>query len=539
MSAAPLQHVFTYPPIEPGDEDRAQWNHRLNGASPHPRDKIVVTRLKQMWKKHWFQFPDTIKKSFLDYAGIVRETDSNIKSASNHAIWKITLTNNHHDFDWGVWLVLRAIYYDTHKSSKDIAVRQKVLSFEQSQAAKKIKERYPQANIFKDILAPNYPPRPANWAPLPRPGERNKYEKCPQLATTPLSARSSTGTNTTALPSGTGYAVTGNPSSSKSSTTTQSEGDQNHQSVSGNDTTRVHSAAPPRSLSNEDLTFAGSPSSRSASMSRSARIQKRQQSDRDLSITREQKRVKRQALEKTVDQTAQEVKENASQKTDGTLRNTFQRHPGNFRRSFFTDTEEVESFYDFHPKRFRPALKNSSIGAADPRRTPANSSRHQNENSFHSIPQTHLPDEVADTDEDDGAVEDDNTDEGDDTDDDNAAGQEADKDDSTTGVNGDYYKTSLFHLINMRVRRVLEERSSADQHPEQDETGAEMAQANASDAIKKMIEDLRLEVDTNHRIQLQAIKTAQIDFFETMGEAFTTYAASLRDKLPRNCPSTN
>ncbi|KAL6916162.1 hypothetical protein FSST1_007657 [Fusarium sambucinum] len=75
---------------------------------------------------------------------------------TKHVLWKDAVAADNLDFDWGVWLVLRAVYYDTDSTANR-------LSFKNSLAAKKITERYQGIDVFYAIFPITYAPQPSKW----------------------------------------------------------------------------------------------------------------------------------------------------------------------------------------------------------------------------------------------------------------------------------------------------------------------------------------------------------------------------------------
>ncbi|KAG8357242.1 hypothetical protein FVEN_g5122 [Fusarium venenatum] len=77
-------------------------------------------------------------------------------NSSNHVLWKDAVAADNLDFDWAMWLVLRAVYYDTDSTANR-------LSFKNSLAAKKITERYQGIDVLYDNFLITDAPRPSKW----------------------------------------------------------------------------------------------------------------------------------------------------------------------------------------------------------------------------------------------------------------------------------------------------------------------------------------------------------------------------------------
>ncbi|RFN44872.1 hypothetical protein FIE12Z_10853 [Fusarium flagelliforme] len=82
-------------------------------------------------------WPESIWVSFVEATKKSRYTDSNQKNQSNHWLWKQCVTADKWDFDGGIWVVLRAIYFDsiTRRNGTGSAKR---LAFKTGAAAIKI-----------------------------------------------------------------------------------------------------------------------------------------------------------------------------------------------------------------------------------------------------------------------------------------------------------------------------------------------------------------------------------------------------------------
>ncbi|KAF0636847.1 hypothetical protein FPSE5266_10223 [Fusarium pseudograminearum] len=85
-------------------------------------------------------------------------TKTNRKHPSNHKLWKDAVSTDKLDYNWGIWLVLRAIYYDTVDS------QDRRQSFRNGVAATKIAERYKGTDIFNDTSPTPWVPRPEKWS---------------------------------------------------------------------------------------------------------------------------------------------------------------------------------------------------------------------------------------------------------------------------------------------------------------------------------------------------------------------------------------
>ncbi|RGP78361.1 hypothetical protein FLONG3_3497 [Fusarium longipes] len=88
-------------------------------------------------------------------------TETNLKNASNHILWKWAVASNKWDYDWGIWVVLRALYYDTFDATGRSDHRK--VSFLYSLACTKIAARYKTTRIIDADVPADYAPRPSEW----------------------------------------------------------------------------------------------------------------------------------------------------------------------------------------------------------------------------------------------------------------------------------------------------------------------------------------------------------------------------------------
>ncbi|CAG7558585.1 unnamed protein product [Fusarium equiseti] len=129
--------------------------------------QTLVKHLKTIWQDNWYKYPEHIRQSFHLATTRVMFTESNQKNASNHALWKKAISSKQWDFDWGIWLVLRATYYDTVKP-KDAPKR---TSFRHGQASVLIAQRYKDCDVMQDLVPVSFPPRPREWDVTSRAGQ--------------------------------------------------------------------------------------------------------------------------------------------------------------------------------------------------------------------------------------------------------------------------------------------------------------------------------------------------------------------------------
>ncbi|CAJ0540121.1 Ff.00g073920.m01.CDS01 [Fusarium sp. VM40] len=203
-----------------------QWSLKEITKTKPLIDQPVAKKLKKFWDKNWDKFPENMRTSFISTFKKVNQTESNVKSPSNHIIWKTTVTSCKEDLDWGVWIILRAIYYDPvvhSKDQKDILFK---ANFMQNQAAKRIQQRYPEVNIFTAKLPGELDsPRPSDWPAL---GSTSGFPKLKEETPNKKRARSSSYTPTvrgsTELTSGQSDTESARPGSLFSSQASYGEG---------------------------------------------------------------------------------------------------------------------------------------------------------------------------------------------------------------------------------------------------------------------------------------------------------------------------
>ncbi|KAJ3528639.1 hypothetical protein NM208_g10110 [Fusarium decemcellulare] len=122
----------------------------------------VNARLHSIWRNNWWKYPVDIKNSFLDATQKIGHTARNIGKPSDHALWRVTVTRR--EFDWGVWLVLRAMYYDTIMDETDPVYVMGRTRLATGLAKTLIDERYPGNDNLNVDVPMSFPPRPPNWA---------------------------------------------------------------------------------------------------------------------------------------------------------------------------------------------------------------------------------------------------------------------------------------------------------------------------------------------------------------------------------------
>ncbi|KAH6993977.1 hypothetical protein EDB82DRAFT_556212 [Fusarium venenatum] len=98
--------------------------------------------------------PQNIRDSFADAIQESRITKT--MNSSNHVLLKDAVAADNLDFDWAIWLVLQAVYYDTDSTAKR-------LSFKNSLAAMRITERYQGIDVLYDNFPITDAPRPSKW----------------------------------------------------------------------------------------------------------------------------------------------------------------------------------------------------------------------------------------------------------------------------------------------------------------------------------------------------------------------------------------
>ncbi|KAF4458227.1 hypothetical protein FALBO_15044 [Fusarium albosuccineum] len=153
--------------IRGNPELQKRWDHhlqRLDGKVGY--DPQVVAKLKEFWIENWDLFPETIRKSFLDAVGHAYQTNTNMKNASNHKLWRLAVTGDAVDLDWGVWIVLRITYYDVNLNEEDEKPLRQWLAFQKGAATKRIQERYPDIAVLSTDFPGTFPERPSSWPEL-------------------------------------------------------------------------------------------------------------------------------------------------------------------------------------------------------------------------------------------------------------------------------------------------------------------------------------------------------------------------------------
>ncbi|UPK95149.1 hypothetical protein LCI18_006084 [Fusarium solani-melongenae] len=153
---------YTFTP-RPSEEIQDQWSVRLLHLDSEGENHAVTTRLRSIWRDNWWKYPDEIKFSFLSATFNTAVTKSNVKGPSAHILYRASVNCNKRDFDWGLWLVLRVIYYDVHQDPK---AQQKRHTFQQGDACQLIRQRYPGVDVLRDNVPPTFPPRPHSWPSL-------------------------------------------------------------------------------------------------------------------------------------------------------------------------------------------------------------------------------------------------------------------------------------------------------------------------------------------------------------------------------------
>ncbi|KAI8660241.1 hypothetical protein NCS57_01000700 [Fusarium keratoplasticum] len=157
---------YTFTPHPSPEEIQDQWSVRLLHLNDEGENQAITTHLRSIWRDNWWKYPDEIKFSFSSATFKTAITKSNAKGPSAHLLYKASVNCSRRDFDWGLWLVLRVIYYDIHQHLPGLRARQKRHSFEQGDACKLIRQRYPDVDVLRDNVPPTFPPRPHSWTIL-------------------------------------------------------------------------------------------------------------------------------------------------------------------------------------------------------------------------------------------------------------------------------------------------------------------------------------------------------------------------------------
>ncbi|KAL2681214.1 hypothetical protein Neosp_008822 [[Neocosmospora] mangrovei] len=161
---------FTFTPHPSPEEIQDGWDVSLDGIEDEGENQAVATHLRSIWRDNWWKYPNKIKDSFLIAARKTAITKTNIHSPCSHTLYRGAFIRNTHDFDWGVWLVLRGIYYG---SLKDVATARAEMTrqtFARSPATKAIMQRYQGIDVLEDNVPLTFPPRPSCWEKKPDEG---------------------------------------------------------------------------------------------------------------------------------------------------------------------------------------------------------------------------------------------------------------------------------------------------------------------------------------------------------------------------------
>ncbi|KAM0367309.1 hypothetical protein HYE67_005787 [Fusarium culmorum] len=160
-----------------GDDDdhRERSNVDINNKMSHK-----LNHLDTLTGSHY-----TPIDSFVNATHRLHITKTNRKHPSNHKLWKDAVSTDKLDYNWGIWLVLRAIYFDTVDS------QDKRQSFRNGVAATKIAERYQGTDIFNDTSPTTWAPRPEKWPGVTGHGTATPEPQQPQ-APIPQSSRITT-----------------------------------------------------------------------------------------------------------------------------------------------------------------------------------------------------------------------------------------------------------------------------------------------------------------------------------------------------------
>ncbi|KAJ4162961.1 hypothetical protein NW754_014383 [Fusarium falciforme] len=157
---------YTFTPHPSPEEIQDQWSVRLLHLNDEGDNHAITTRLRSIWRDNWWKYPDDIKFSFVSATFKTAITKSNAKGPSAHLLYKASVNCSKRDFDWGLWLVLRVIYYDVHQDLTDSRARLKRLNFRGGDACKLIRQRYPDVDVLRENVPPTFPPRPPSWTSL-------------------------------------------------------------------------------------------------------------------------------------------------------------------------------------------------------------------------------------------------------------------------------------------------------------------------------------------------------------------------------------
>ncbi|RSL69387.1 hypothetical protein CEP53_002210 [Fusarium sp. AF-6] len=154
---------YTFTPHPSPKENQHRWNVSLYGLEDECENQAVVAHLRSIWKENWWKYPDNIKRSFLSATRKTAVTKTNNQRPTAHVLFNGPVRFNRHDFDWGVWLVLRVIYYDVHKNAMNPRARMTRSNFSRGPAKEMIMQRYPGVDVLEGNVPPTFPPRPSSW----------------------------------------------------------------------------------------------------------------------------------------------------------------------------------------------------------------------------------------------------------------------------------------------------------------------------------------------------------------------------------------
>lgn len=154
-------HTFTPDPFPAAAQDR--WDVSLRRIQDEGENEAIAAHLRSLWKENWWKYPDDIKRSFLSAARKHALSKTNKHRPTKHVLYRGPVLFNRHDFDWGVWLVLRGIYYDVNKSDTSPKAWTTRLTFQRGPATRMMMERYPGIDVLTENVPPTFPPRPLSW----------------------------------------------------------------------------------------------------------------------------------------------------------------------------------------------------------------------------------------------------------------------------------------------------------------------------------------------------------------------------------------
>ncbi|KAJ4313281.1 hypothetical protein N0V84_009510 [Fusarium piperis] len=227
---------YTFTPGPFTEAAQNQWDMSLHRIEDEGENQAVAAHLRSLWKENWWKYPDDIKRSFLSAARKNALTKTNNHSPSSHILYRGSVLFNRYDFDWGVWLVLRGIYYDVHKNDMSPRAQMTCLTFGRGTATRMMTERHPGIDVLEENVPPTFPPRPLSWDR--KSGDESGSSRAPTKSknrVVSVNNQKSTGTD-------------GRVRSAEAGSHAETTGDESHSSPPDSATSKVEKGAEPHTL---------------------------------------------------------------------------------------------------------------------------------------------------------------------------------------------------------------------------------------------------------------------------------------------------